>query len=135
MNNNYEKCFVERFIRKDRRERLLYELSNTKKRKDALSRFCHNALEIIDKSKMVYAGEALERNDLKKYIEKYAKGEVCYVMSWVKEFDGKNITTDIALEHINSCGMVVILVFKNMLIIKEEQSVGTANEYILYDKR
>lgn len=41
MDYSAEKHFVQTFIRRNRRERLLYELTTPKKRMDGVSRFCH----------------------------------------------------------------------------------------------
>lgn len=58
-----ERRFVEAFVRENRRERLLHELTAPKKRYRALSRFCHQAEELLDPDRIVMAGEDLERRE------------------------------------------------------------------------
>ena len=61
MDASAEERFVNSFIRKSRRRRLLYELGAPKKRYEAVSRFCHQAPELLDPAKIVMQGEDLER--------------------------------------------------------------------------
>lgn len=42
-----EKYFVDTFVRKDRRERLWYELSHPNRRYRGLSRFCHQSTDLL----------------------------------------------------------------------------------------
>ena len=57
-----ERYFVQTFIRKDRRERLLYELTTPGKRYDGISRFCHQAKGLLDPAKIIMEGEDLDRH-------------------------------------------------------------------------
>lgn len=61
MDRRAEERFVNSFIRKERRRRLLYELGTPKKRCDAVDRFCHQAQELLDPAKIALQGEDLER--------------------------------------------------------------------------
>ena len=56
-----EERFVRTYIRKNRRERLLYELTTPKKRYRGISRFCHRAKDLLDPAFLVAEGEDLER--------------------------------------------------------------------------
>ncbi len=47
MDYSNEQHFVQSFIRKARRERLLYELTTPEKRYDGVNRFCHQAKELL----------------------------------------------------------------------------------------
>lgn len=60
MDQAAEERFVNTFIIKSRRRRLC-ELGSPKKRYDAVSRFCHQAEELLDPAKIVMQGEDLER--------------------------------------------------------------------------
>lgn len=44
MINEIEEKFVKQYITKGRQERLVYELGSSKKRINAMSRFCHSSL-------------------------------------------------------------------------------------------
>lgn len=52
MDKEKELLFVKNFIIKQKRERILYELASNKKRKNAISRFCHMASDYIDIKKL-----------------------------------------------------------------------------------
>ena len=56
-----EQHFVQTFIRKDRSDRLLYELTTPEKRYDGVSRFCHQAKELLEPSRIIMEGEDLDR--------------------------------------------------------------------------
>ncbi len=49
--------FVETFINKNKKDRLIYELRNIKKREHAVMRFCHNEKSIINENKIVKINE------------------------------------------------------------------------------
>ncbi len=57
MDTTAEERFVNSFIRKERRRRLLYELSTPKKRYAAVDRFCHQAEELLVPAKIALRGE------------------------------------------------------------------------------
>ena len=83
--------FVRTFLRRERRDRLLYELSNPKKRYRALDRFCHGAEELIDPAKIALRlrDERIEtRADFLRFAAKRPKNEVCRILSPDPELDG-----------------------------------------------
>lgn len=61
MDYRAERFFVSSFIRKDRRERLLLQLTSPSRRQEGISRFCHQAGVLIDPSKILLQGKDLER--------------------------------------------------------------------------
>ena len=61
MDYKAERFFVSSFIRKDRRERLLLQLTSPSRRYEGVSRFCHQAADLIDPSKILLKGKDLER--------------------------------------------------------------------------
>ena len=61
MDYRAERFFVSSFIRKDRRERLLLQLTSLSRRYEGISRFCHQASDLIDPSKILFKGKDLER--------------------------------------------------------------------------
>ncbi len=58
-----ERRFVGTFIRAERRERLLYELANPKKRYRGLSRFCHQAGELLEPARIRVQGRCAAQWD------------------------------------------------------------------------
>lgn len=128
MNIEIEKKFVKDYIEKNRRERIYYELSSKKKRKQAIGRFCHNALACIDEGKIKYYGTNIEMGMDEVNLN---KDEIGYLISWDDTIDGKQYKSNEAIEKMLSDGMAAIVVFSNICIIKTEQETGTADVLIL----
>ena len=80
MDYRAERFFVSTFIRKDRRERLLLQLTSPSRRYEGISRFCHQAADLIDPSKILFKGKDLERQ---KAFTDFANGhnETCLCLS------------------------------------------------------
>lgn len=80
MDYRAERFFVSSFIRKDRRERLLFQLTSPSRRQEGISRFCHQASDLIDPSKILFKGKDLERQ---KAFTDFANGhkETCLCLS------------------------------------------------------
>ena len=80
MDYSNEQHFVQSFIRKDRRERLLYELTTPEKRYDGVSRFGHQAKELLEPSKIIMEGEDLDRRpEFDRFVQLHNK--ICFVLS------------------------------------------------------
>ena len=80
MDYSHEEHFVNTFIRKNRRERLLFELTTPKRRYEGVSRFCHQAGELLDPKKILLAGEDLERRpEFARFVRQH--DELCLVLS------------------------------------------------------
>ena len=61
--------FVRAFIRKERQERLLFELTTPRRRYAGLSRFCHQSGELLDLRKIVMSGEDLDhRAEFRRFV-------------------------------------------------------------------
>ena len=82
-----EQHFVQSFIRENRRERLLYELTTPEKRYDGVSRFCHQAQVFLDPAKIIMEGEDLDRrNEFERFVRQH--DELCLTLSpdfWMDE--------------------------------------------------
>lgn len=56
-----EEYFAKTFLRKERRDRLLSELTTPRKRSRGLDRFCHSSADLIDPERILMQGDDLER--------------------------------------------------------------------------
>ena len=83
MNKVIEENFVNSYIIKNKRERLLFELWG-KRRRDGIGRFSHCADNLIDDSKIRFKGQYIS-NDLKEIVATTNTSK-CYVISWYEEF-------------------------------------------------
>ena len=88
MNSQKEQVFVEKYINKRYKERLQFELSSKKKRRDGLDRFSHDTESAIDSKKLT-----LKTNKLNKpfFIKLFRNANNVYVLS-DKYLDGKEMS-------------------------------------------
>lgn len=133
MENEIEKEFIRKFIVKNIRERLLFELSG-KKRQDGIGRFCHNADDLLLKEKIILSGKELFYDDIVKTAEKYNPSKQWYIIAYNTILDKKSCKLSEALNLVLGNGMAAIIVSDNMAIIETEQCFGTPMRYICYTK-
>lgn len=126
MNREIETEFVNQFIAKEKRERLLHELA--KKRETAVARFCHGLEKILDKRKIVLAGEKLDGSEVCAEIRKRTKGITCYVIA---EKDGEIVDLERGIEMCYNWAGGAVLVAGNVAFFKEEVEYGSPMKYIL----
>lgn len=124
MNIDKEKIFVNRYIMKKKRERILYELSIPSKRIDALSRFCHNYEMYIDERKIMYSGKEVGDEALKKLIKKSSNEIEGYMICWDERYDSKDMTLECAIDIMKEDGMCMIFISEDICIISTEQTQG-----------
>ena len=133
MKRETERRFVQRFIRREKRERLLFELSG-KHRREGIGRFCHGAENLLMKEKII-AGGPLNIAQIRSYVEQYAPKETCYVCAYSDNSDGRRMPAQAALEKALGSGMAALLIFDRLAIVETEQESGTPDRYILLDPR
>ena len=126
-----EKSFVKRFIKKEKQDRLLFELSG-KKRQHGIERFCHNAKDMIDTERIVYSGNNLLPDEILKITKQYKVPELCYIIAYQKELDKKYVSFEDALGLVLGNGMAAIIICNDFAVIETEQYSGTPFRYILH---
>ena len=126
-----EKSFVKRFIKKEKQDRLLFELSG-KKRQHGIERFCHNAEDMIDTERIVYSGNSLFPDEILKITKQYKVPESCYIIAYQKEIDKKYVSFEDALGLVLGNGMAAIIICNDFAVIETEQYSGTPFRYILH---
>ncbi len=125
--NHFEEVFIDKFVVKQIKDRLLYELSSVKYREKAIWRFSHGAENILKSSKIVFKGTS---NNIPELILKYITPEEGYFMSLGEE-DGKIYDFDKAIQIIISANMPIIYIMNEVVFIKEEQEKGSPICYLL----
>ncbi len=128
MNRLIEEDFVNNYIIKSKRERLLFELCG-KKRKDGIGRFSHYAEDILNSAKIQLKGQYIEK-DLRDIVAK-TNSHKCYVISYIDELDGREFNKNEILDIMLGCGMPSIAIFNDFAIIETEQEQGPAVKYLL----
>ncbi len=128
MNKAIEESFVNSYIIKNKRDRLLFELCG-KKRRDGIGRFSHFADNLLIEAKIKLKGQYI-LEDLR-HVVATTDNHKCYVISYSEELDGKEFNKDEVLDLISNCGMPSIVVLDNFAIIQTEQEQGPAIKYLL----
>ena len=115
MDFNIEVDFVMKYVKKEYRDRLLFELQSKKHREKAISRFCHSSQQILidcftkctmsDFQKLF----CLETNSMDK----------CYLITNDVN-DGKLLLLREAIEYCQKSYMAVILICSKFVVIREE---------------
>ena len=108
--NNTELDFINKYIVKEKKERLIYEFSNLKEK--AILRFSHDINKYIKKNKKI---NKIKINDL--YNIKL--NEKVYIIS-LDKINGEYLLYSDAINHLINQYMPVILIDNNFVIIKTE---------------
>ena len=134
MDNSLEQHFVQAFIRKERRERLLYELTTPKKRYDGVSRFCHQAGEFLDPAKVVMAGEDLDRKAaFAKFVQTH--DELCLVLSPDFFMDEQFLPLKDAVRQAVMCFDAVLIIGSTFAVVFGEVMKGGRGKYLLSENK
>ena len=130
MENTAEQYFIQTYIKKNRRDRLLFELSAEKRRYDGLSRFCHQAGELLDPAKIIAAGDDLERRpEFLRFVKHH--DDIWYVISPDYEMDGRTLQTKDAVSLAAAFYDAVIIIGSTFAIIFGEPMKGGRDKYLL----
>ena len=128
-----EQHFVQSFIRKNRRERLLYELSTPEKRYDGVSRFCHQAKELLDPSKIIMEGEDLDRRpEFDSFVQQH--DETCFVLSPEFYTDEQFLPLRDAVHKAIISLDAVIIMGSTFAVVFGEPVKGGRGKYLLSEK-
>ncbi len=134
MDYSQEKHFVKAFIRKNRQERLLYELTAPEKRYNGVSRFCHQAGELLDPSKILMEGEDLERRpEFARFIREHE--ELCFVLSPDFYLDEQFLYLNDAVRLAAMCPDAVLILGSTFALVFGEPVKGGRGKYLLCEDR
>lgn len=126
-----EEGFVNAFILKGRRERLLFELR--KRRGDFLSRFCHSALDYLIPGCVEAIGSSSGSEHLLKLLKSRGAGKTCYAISMTDGIDGKVLPLPEALSVAFGLGLPTILICRpgELAYLETEQIEGPPERFVL----
>lgn len=128
----HEETFVNAFIEKDRRDRLLFELR--KRRGDFLGRFCHDALIYLD-PRYVVALKPPNSDPAQtlKLLRSRGAGPTCYSISMSDGLDGRFLPLADALAIAVGLGMPSILscLPGELAYLEAEQEAGPPDRFLL----
>ena len=135
MTSLTEQAFVEAYVRKDRRERLLHELSNPKKRYRGLDRFCHGAADLLDPARITLAGPSLEHDAVFcRFVEARAD-ETCRIFSPDGSLDGLELPLAEAVAACVACLDASIIMGDGFAIVRAEAWKGGTDMWLLEQGR
>ena len=111
MDKNTETSFVNKFVKKEYRDRLLFELCSKKHREKAISIFSHDS-EIVLINNFV-------RTSVEEIKQQKLKSKNIYIIS-DDECDGIFMEFCNALDYLEKTYMAVILIGDEFVVVKEE---------------
>ncbi len=122
--------FVRSFIKKSRRERLLYELTTPEKRYRGLDRFCHQSKDLIDPKKVILSGDDMERSpEFLRFVREH--DETCLVLSPDFYPNGRSMPLSDATEQALMCPDAVLVIGGTFAVIFGEAMKGGREKYLL----
>ena len=125
--------FVRSFIRKERRERLLYELTRPEKQAAGLERFCHQSRALLDPKKIRMEGDDLERRAA---FRRFAasRDELCFVLSPDFCLDELLVPLERAVALAAMCCDAAIILGSDFAIVFGESMKGGRDKLLLTEK-
>ena len=137
INEQIETLFVNTYIQKQYRERLIFELkdtsSKTRRRScNAFKKFSHLTVDYVIPRLIAISDNKLTEQDVLSFVKNMVDNKTCYYMD---AWDGEEMPIDKAIEKaFNDLGASIIVYKKRFAIIKEETEIGAPIKYILVNK-
>ena len=137
MNEQIENMFVNTYIQKPYRERLLFELKDTsskthKRSCNAFKKFSHTTVDYVIPRLVAISSNKLTESDVLSFVKSMVVDKTCYYMN---AFEGEEMPIDKAIGRAyNDLGASIIVYKDRFAIIKEETEIGTPLKYILVNK-
>lgn len=138
MNEQIESFFVNTYVQKQYRERLLFELKNVsgktpKRFYNAFKKFSHTAEIYIIPHLVAISSDKLTQDDVLSFVNKMVKEKFCYYMD---SYGGDEITIYDAIEKAFNSYNASIIVYKDIFsIIKEETCIASPKKIILINQK
>ena len=130
MEHTAERYFIQTFIRKSRRERLLFELTTATRRYDGLSRFCHQSRDLLDPAKIVLSGADLEcRQDFWRFVEQH--NETCLLLSPDSGMDNRAMKLHDAIRVAADFHDAVIIIGSTFAVVFGGPVKGGRDKFLL----
>ncbi|MGG3662492.1 hypothetical protein [Bacillus gobiensis] len=134
MDKEIEKIIVKSFFTKRLQDRVLFELSSPKKRKDALSRLCHSYRTTLREEYMFDIPKPnSDPEEIAMLLKQNGARSSCYVISWDEEIDGNKLPLLTALENTLGMGMpsIISCIPNKLAYFEAEQEVLPSPRFLL----
>ena len=130
MDYSNERHFVQAFIRKNRRDRLLYELTTPEKRYEGVSRFCHQAKDLLEPSKIIMEGEDINRRpEFEQFVRQH--DEICFVLSPDFYMDEQFLPFRDAVDQAIICLDAILIIGSSFAVVFGEPMKGGRGKFLL----
>ena len=130
MDYSNELHFVQAFIRKNRRDRLLYELTTPEKRYEGVSRFCHRAKDLLEPSKIIMEGEDINRRpEFEQFVRQH--DEICFVLSPDFYMDEQFLPFRDAVDQAIICLDAILIIGSSFAVVFGEPMKGGRGKFLL----
>ena len=130
MDYSNERHFVQAFIRKNRRDRLLYELMTPEKRYEGVSRFCHQAKDFLEPSKIIMEGEDINRRpEFEQFVRQH--DEICFVLSPDFYMDEQFLPFRDAVDQAIICLDAILIIGSSFAVVFGEPMKGGRGKFLL----
>jgi len=134
MDTEIEKIIIKSFFLKRYHERILFELSSYKRRRDALFRLSHNYNSILNPKYMIEIPKPnSDYNDIEKMLRNLGGEDLCYVISLEDSIDGQVMPLRNALQNAVGYGLpsIVSSIPGKLAYFEAEQTAGAPPRFIL----
>ncbi len=135
--NQAEELFVNAFVQKARRERVLFELGSGSKRGRFLNRLCHDFAGVFDARYLRPAPEAGGGAMVLRLLRASGAAGVCHVISCDEAVDGKQLPLGEAVRATVGFGLPSVLVCApaSLAYFEAEQEKGAPPRFLLVKNR
>lgn len=137
INEQIETLFVNTYIQKQYRERLIFELKDTTSKAhrrscNAFKKFSHLTADYVIPRLVAISDNKLTEQDALSFVKNMVDDKTCYYMN---ALEGEEMPIDKAIEQAFNDLSASIIVYKDRFaIIKEETEIGAPVKYILVNK-
>ena len=137
INEQIEMLFVNTYIQKQYRERLLFELKDTSSKTrrrycNAFKKFSHLTADYVMPHLVAMSDRKLTEQDVLSFVKNMVDEKNCYYMT---DSEGEELPIKEAIEKaFNYLGASIIVYKERFAIIKEETEIGAPFKYILVNK-
>ena len=137
MNEQIETYFVNTYIQKQYRKRLIFELKDTSSKThrrscNAFKKFSHLTVDYVIPRLVAVWDNKLTEQDVLAFVKNMIDEKNCYYMT---DWEGEEMPINEAIEKaFNYLGASIIVYKDRFAIIKEETDIGAPYKYILVNK-
>lgn len=138
INAEIETFFVNTYIQKQYRERIIFELKDTsskthKRSCNAFKKFSHLTADYVIPRLVAISNNKMTERDILSFVKNMIDDRTCYYMD---AWNGEELSIDKAVEKsFNDLGASIIVYKDRFAIIKEESEIGAPLKYILINQR